>query len=83
MEEWLCGGSGLPAANIFLLLKQVLLCGSVAGLLTQTDNVLVRYKLHYKDGGMDVWWVQAACYQYFLLLKQVLLCGSVVVWQGS
>ena len=38
MEEWLCGGgSGLPAASFFLLLKQVLLCGSVAGLCRQSQ----------------------------------------------
>ena len=42
MEEWLCGGSGLPAANIFFnFLKSIALwqCGGVAGCWTQSHKV--------------------------------------------
>ena len=86
MEGRLCGGSRLPAANIFLLLKHVLLCGSVAvcrgsghrEIKFESDTNYTTQMEEWMCGGSRL---PAA--NIFLLPNQVLLCGCVAVWRGS
>ena len=83
MEGRLCGGSRLPAANIFLLLKHVLLCGSVAvcrgsghrEIKFESDTNYTTQMEEWMCGGSRL---PAANIFYFLSMY----C-SVAVWQGS
>ena len=83
MEEWLCGGSELPDANIFSLLKQVLLCGCVAvwqgsghsHIKFEPDTNYSKYIEEWLCGGSEL----PADNIFYLLSKNC----SVAVWRGS